>query len=354
MNAATVEEHGSPGAPQTVGELGELALIEAIQRLAGVCAGRDVILGIGDDAAVVHTDRPLVVTTDAIREGADWLPSCTPPEAIGHRAVAVNLSDLAAMGATPRWMVLSLLLPSGMATSDLLASLHSAVALAGQHGCTLIGGDVDIGGEAQVWSLTAMGVLEGQALQRSAARPEDRLWLVGEVGLAALGLWWLQRDGQREGPPAAPAALAPLRDRAVEAHLRPTPWVEVGRALARAPYRVGAIDVSDGLSLDARRLATASNVGLALSVPRPPWVQGHEANLDALGAPWRESVVGGGDDYALLVAADPRCDVSAIASACGAPCVAIGHATPPGELTLRLDEQLCDAGPRGYLHGRAR
>jgi thiamine-monophosphate kinase len=240
-------------------------------------------LGVGDDCALLRPNAglDLAVTTDMLIEGRHFLPG-VEPRALGHKALAVNLSDLAAMGATPRWATLAIALPAAD-PSWLEAFSAGFYALAERFGVDLIGGDTTRG-ERRAISVSAIGeVPPGVALERSRARPGDDVWVSGELGGAALGL---------VHPEIAEAAK--------RLHW-PEPRVELGerlRGLARA-----AIDVSDGLAGDLRHIAERSQVAAIIEYERIP----RPSAFRPLAAPEleRDCVLSGGDDYELAFTA-PR------------------------------------------------
>jgi thiamine-monophosphate kinase len=236
-------------------------------------------VGIGDDCALLRPDAglELAVTTDMLVEGRHFLPGADP-EALGHKALAVNLSDLAAMGAAPRWVTLALALP---ATDEgwLAAFARGFFALAERHGVDLVGGDTTRGPVLTI-NVTALGeVPSGVALYRAGARPGDDIWVSGELGGAALAL----------AHPDLAAVAGRLH--------RPEPRVELGerlRGLARS-----AIDVSDGLAGDLGHILERSHVGAVIEyerIPRPAAFGGFR-ELE------RDCVLSGGDDYELAFTA---------------------------------------------------
>jgi thiamine-monophosphate kinase len=241
------------------------------------------LLGVGDDCALVRPDAglDLAVTTDMLIEGRHFLPDAEP-RALGHKALAVNLSDLAAAGATPRWATLAISLP---VAEPLWLEAFSAgfFALAERYGVDLIGGDTTRS-ERRAICVAAIGeVPPGLALTRTAARPGDDIWVSGELGGAALAL---------VHPEIAEAAK--------RLHW-PEPRVELGerlRHLARA-----AIDVSDGLAGDLGHIAERSQVAAIVEYERIP----RPAVFEALKTPEleRDCVLSGGDDYELAFTA-PR------------------------------------------------
>jgi thiamine-monophosphate kinase len=250
----------------------------------------DVLLGVGDDAALL-APRPgeaLVAATDTLVEGRHFLPG-TPADAVGHQALAVNLSDVAAMGADPAWALLSLSLPEAdPAWLDGFARGFNA--LADAHGVALVGGDTVSG--PRVITVTVMGsVPTGEALRRSGARSGDLLYVSGTPGVAAAGLELL-----KSGAEAFESA-----DPCVRRFLRAEPRVALGQGLRG--LATAAMDVSDGLLGDARKLAVASGIRLVLELDRVPVAQALAARFDP--ARCEALVLRGGDDYELLFTAPP-------------------------------------------------
>ena len=246
-------------------------------------APRHALLGVGDDCALLRPDAgfDLAVTTDMLVEGRHFLPGAQP-RALGHKALAVNLSDLAAMGATPRWVTLAIALPA-VEPAWLEAFSEGLFALAARYNVDLIGGDTTRG-PLRTISVTAIGeVPPGLALERAGARADDEIWVSGELGGAALGL-----------------AHPEIAEAAKRLHA-PEPRVELGERLRRLAH--AAIDISDGLASDLRHILERSGVGATVHydrVPRPP-------AFAALNDPELEKrcVLSGGDDYELLFTA-PR------------------------------------------------
>ncbi len=318
----------------TVGELGEMALIAQLRALLDRPLTA-LLLGNGDDAAVLRADGDVVLTVDSVVEGVDWLPQKMPLRAIGHRAAAVNLSDLAAMGAQPQALLLALELPVSTLVSDVLEALEGLAALADQHGCGVVGGDVGFSPGPARWTVTAVGQLHGAGLQRDRARAGDAIWLIGDVGLAALGLRLLAAELPLDQP---------WMQQCVYAHVWPEPLVNAGLALQATRERMAAIDISDGLWRDADRLGRASSVhlDLALTTPRK-LLAATEMGYDVATA-----MAHGGDDYALLVAVPAQFDVAAVVGA-GAQRIGRARAGQAGA-TLVLDG--VEMGQGGYQHGR--
>jgi thiamine-monophosphate kinase len=238
----------------------------------------------------------LVVTTDVLVEGLDFTAALSEPEDWGWKAVAANLSDLAAMGAEARWLVLALTVP-GPTPVGTLERVYAGVGEACRaYGVALVGGDVSAG-PALSLAVTALGEAERPVL-RSGARPGDRLCVTGPLGAAAAGLGLLQ-GGDR----AAGELLGRFPGLAA-AHRRPTPALAMGLALARSGASA-MIDVSDGLAGDALHLAEASGVGLEVHDAAVPLAPGVAEAAALLGLDPLELALGGGEDF-VLAAALPR------------------------------------------------
>ncbi|HEX4984843.1 MAG TPA: thiamine-phosphate kinase [Burkholderiales bacterium] len=253
---------------------------------------RRAVLGVGDDAALlaVQPGCELAVSADMLVEGVHFFPD-VDAQALGHKALAVNLSDMAAMGAMPRWALLALALPRVDATW-LDAFSHGFFALADKHGVDLVGGDTTRGPLALCVQI--LGEVErGKALRRDGARAGDDIWVSGELGAAAAAI--AHRRGELV---LAPQALQRCRERLD----RPAPRVALGLELAGLAS--SAIDVSDGLLADLGHVCERSHVGARVSREAVPCA----ADLQALrGQPAVErAVLAGGDDYELCFTAAPE------------------------------------------------
>jgi thiamine-monophosphate kinase len=300
---------------------------------------RSAALGVGDDCALLvpKAGTTLAVTTDMLLAGRHFFADADP-EALGHKALAVNLSDLAAMGADPCWALLAIALP---AEDDawLDAFARGFFALAERFGVELVGGDTNRGPLAI--AITAMGeVPQGLALRRGGARAGDDVWLSGATGEAALALAHLEGRARLEG-----TALAECLSRL---H-RPEPRVELGGRLRGIAH--AAIDVSDGLLADLAHVAGASGLGAEVSLPAVPRAAALAACADERLA--RECLLAGGDDYELVFTAPPgkRAEVEALARELALPLARIGG-TVAGAAGVRLldAEGAAVAAPRGWDH----
>lgn len=341
------------------GEFDLIARIAARLRAAGVTpagppgpgAARStpeagVVVGIGDDAAVLRPDpgRDLVATCDMLVDGVHFRSAWSAPEAIGHRALAVSLSDLAAMGADARWALWSAGLPARVEADWVERMVDGFAALAARHGVQAVGGNL-ARAPRLVLDVTALGAVprNGHWL-RSTARPGDRLLLTGAAGAAAAGLAAL----------AAGLGRAPELAGLVAAYERPEPRLREAAAARAAGGVSAAIDVSDGLGGAARHLAGASGVGVVLEVaalPVPEAARDLAARLGEDDLAWAL----GGDDYELLWAVRPDRAAAlarAVREATGTPVTDVGEVVPEPGLWLRADGRLQPLQRAGYDHYR--
>lgn len=289
----------------------ERDVIERLRRIATAPEAR----GLLDDVALLDG---LVITHDSIAEGVHFLPN-DPPASVGWKLVAVNLSDLAAKGATPAGALLSLTVSGdGTWESEFLTGIEHACE---SYELPLIGGDTIAlpEGAPRVLGLTAIGRSNARVPDRSGGQAGDQLWLVGTIGDAAAGLAQLREDARTTGP-------------LVDIYRRPVPQLGVGQVLA--PHVHAMMDVSDGLLLDALRLARASDCSASIDLDRLPLSTGFVAErgsqLDA-----RLFAATGGDDYGLLAALPPETDPATLPLPKGTRISRIGTLTA-GEASLSL------------------
>ena len=278
----------------TVSELGEHALLaRLLARLPRPAAS--VLVGPGDDAAVLAPARNerLVVTTDAVVEGVHFSRAFSTPADIGHKALAVNLSDLAAMAAVPRWALLSLVLPGSWLVADVEALVDGVAALAGRYGVSVVGGNITRTDGPLVVDVTAGGEVQSRRwLTRSGAVAGDDVWVSGTLGAAAAGIE-MMRVGRTDGV-------------CISRQCRPEPRVRLGVAMGRGRAARAAMDLSDGVADALRQVAAASGCGLRIdgnALPIEPeaaeWWRGR--GVDAV----RAALVGG-EDYELIFAIPKR------------------------------------------------
>jgi thiamine-monophosphate kinase len=275
----------------TVGDLGEIALVERILEAAGTPPG--VPVGPGDDAAVLACpDGRVVVTTDMLVEGRHFRRDWSDAADIGHKAAAENLADIAAMGAAPTALVVALALPPSTEVAWVDGFLEGLMGESRRAGASLVGGDL-VRGDAITVSVTAFGQLgDRDAVLRSGARAGDVLAVCGHLGSAAAGLAVLSRGFR------SPRSL-------VDAHRRPSPDYAAGVRAAEAGAHA-LMDISDGLLLDAKRLAGASGVDIDVDSSALPCEDAVVTTASAYNLDPLTWVLGGGDDHALLATFGPK------------------------------------------------
>lgn len=300
--------------------ISEPEFVDKLRRRAAIPSASSVILGIGDDCAIVHprgAAEDLLYTTDLLIEGTHFLRETHRAEDVGWKALARGLSDIAAMGGEPRFCLLSLAITDAEDARWIDGFYRGLLKLAAQEGAPLIGGDLAKSDRLFGDIVVAGAVPRGCALRRDRARAGDIIYVSGELGASALG-------------------LATQRGRAWTRHKRPLPRVALGRYLRESVGVTAAMDLSDGISLDLHRLCAAS--GLRAEITMPPVFRGATA----------EQALHGGEDYELLFTAPPRVRVPD--SFGGLLLTAIGRMRrgAPGE--IRLDGRLLQ--PAGYDHLR--
>jgi thiamine-monophosphate kinase len=273
-------------------------LVEKLAALA--LPGGPVEIGPGDDAAVVAREAGLLAaTTDMLVEGVDFLPD-EDPERLGRRAAAVNLSDLAAMGAEPEFFLLAVGFPPERGEDVPLAIARGAAARAAEFGARLIGGDLSSAPQIVI-TAAFWGRPIARPLTRAGARPGDVVYVSGHPGEAAAGLHLARKIAAFHSPAARFAELsANHQQRLLAAFHDPNPRVALGLLLANEGLATAAIDVSDGLGVDAGRLARASGVRLVLERERLPVSSALLAFAAAEELDPVDFAVAGGDDYELL------------------------------------------------------
>jgi thiamine-monophosphate kinase len=315
-----------------------------------------VILGPGDDAAVIAADAgPVVATTDMLVESVDFLPN-EDPEVIGRRAVAVNLSDLAAMGAQPRWFLLSIGLPAGRGEDFALAIARGAIARGGEFGARLVGGDLSRAGATLV-SVAMWGSPEGRPLTRSGAAAGEVVYLSGSPGRAAAGLLLARRleafssHGAQPMPRFGGLSMSHVEE-LLRAYRDPEPRVALGAELARSGLATAVIDVSDGLGVDAGRLARASGVRLALEADAMPAAESLRAFCEVENRSPVELIVSGGDDYELLFCAPDAAaeGLRQVSIRAGVAVTRIGSALAGSGATMRQGRREREIGEAGHDH----
>ena len=297
-----------------------MALVEHLRRLPRHSGSHSLVLGIGDDCAIFHpagAREDLLFTTDLLLEDVHFRRDTHRAADVGHKALARGLSDIAAMGGEPRFCLVSLALAAWTDRRWLDGFYRSLLRLAARHGCALAGGDLAQAARVACDIVVVGAVPKGRALRRDGAHPGDAIFVSGRLGGSALGL---------ESQSGA----------AWRRHLRPEPRIELGRFLREKLRATTAMDLSDGLSLDLRRLCLSS--GVAAEIEDPPRFSGAT----------REQALHGGEDYELLFTLRPG--TRAPKRLAGAPLTRIGTILKGRAGEVRFKGK--PLAPLGYDHFR--
>jgi thiamine-monophosphate kinase len=274
----------------------ELDIIEHLAKLDGTSQTADLIHSIGDDCAIFATDRDhhWLTTTDMLVENIHFNLSWHPPELLGRKSIAVNLSDIAAMGGEPRFALLSIGLPDYLERDWINSWSAGMLQMLREHDCRLIGGDT-VRGPLLVINVTILGSVEpGGALLRAGARVGENIYVSGRLGSAGAGLAICSN----------PAAFAGLDQQIlqpfIDHHLNPDPAVALGRLLGRSRM-IGAMqDISDGLATDLAHICKQSGVGAEVEADLLPALNGLSLVADRLALDPLKMITGSGEDYHLL------------------------------------------------------
>lgn len=296
-----------------LGELGEFGFIDRIRNSASV--GPGVLQGIGDDCAVLELPpgHLLLTSKDLLIEGVHFQLSWSDWRTLGRKSVAVNASDIASMGGTPRFLYLGLGVPDSVKVEELNLFLDGFLEAAAENGALLVGGDTCRSPGPLLISVTVEGsVLKSEVIRRSGARPGDGIYVSGTLGDSALGLRQLLKDEK-------PDKFLARR------HLDPQPRIALGRALAEKRVASAMIDLSDGLLGDLGHILKASKVGALLEEKQLPLsTEFHQAlKIDPA---FIELAWAGGEDYELLFTVSPEKEplITGLASTCGLSLTRIG------------------------------
>ncbi len=294
---------------------------------------------VGDDCAVLPQTETteLVITADMLVEGIDFRLDWTTPGFLGHKALAVSLSDIAAMGASPDWAMLSIGVPPGLWTDDFLDRFYAGWhGLATEYGVELVGGDVSrTPDQLVIDSIVGGSVPRGGAVFRSGAKPGDEIYVTGSLGGAAAGLQLLQGGARIEAANDDVIRALLLRQ------LRPNPQLDAGTLVRTKAIATAMIDVSDGLSSDLQHLIDASGVGARIFAEAIP-LQKPNPSSAAL-----ENALNGGEDFELLFTVDPKkISVDQLSDF-----HRIGEvAATAGIIELIVDGEVQILEPKGYRH----
>jgi thiamine-monophosphate kinase len=320
----------------------ESQMIRAIQRIAGRPRDRRLVLPISDDAAAFRTrpDYLILVSTDALVEGIHFDLTYCSAEDIGWKALAVNLSDIAAMGGTALYATTSIAL-TRKTSADFVACLYRGLAsIARQHAVTLIGGDTCSSPQGIFLDVTIIGeVKPAHMLTRRGAKPGDLLYVTGELGGSSMGLERLSRS--RKPVP---------RSATVRRHLRPQPRCSAGRFLAERKLASAMIDLSDGLSTDLGRLCEQSGVGALVETSQLPMAKLPGRQHQMLANDRLHYALHGGEDYELLFAVPSRLSKRVPRQIDGLPVHRIGCLTRATGIWLLEGQKKLRLHPGGFDH----
>lgn len=326
-------------------EAGEFNLIRQIEAITSQSSNGSVIAGIGDDAAVYDSKPGMVqvITTDALIEGYHFDFDFYEMDHVGHKAMAVNLSDIAAMNAQPVLATVALGIPGSFSLGNLKFLYEGLMRVADAHGVQIAGGDTTRS-PVMMLSITVVGQAPASAVvYRNGAKPGDRICVSGNLGEAAAGLHLLRT-------PANFVSMDPqVRDVLTTRHLMPTPRLDLVNAWAENGVSPSAlIDISDGLTSELHHICTASNCGAILWESKLPISRELRLGAPEPGTPI-DYALNGGDDYELLFTAAPEM----LRHMPQDDCIQIGEVTEQEVLIQRTDGTLELLNPRGHDHFRA-
>ena len=334
---------------QTVSDIGESSLIDRIQNILPSVKNQQVLVGIGDDTAVIRlsNERALLVTCDIQVEDQHFRLKNMTHYQLGRRAMAVNLSDVAAMGGKPTFALVSLGFPKSFPLPDfenLFKGMRDQLA---EFSATIIGGNLSNTEGKMIIDITMMGeVKPEQYLTRSGARTGDRIFVTGKVGASGAGFHVLAKFGNEY----------PLEFRClVDKHLQPIPRIDIGQKIARSGFATAMIDISDGVASDLYHICKMSNVGGEIHHDKLPLPE----NINKIASFTRKSVLHlalhSGEDYELLFTAKPNIPdslIHSLAQKTGVPITEIGQIQPKSSGYVLVDNQgkRIPIQPKGWDH----
>jgi thiamine-monophosphate kinase len=324
-------------------EIGEFGLIARLT--SGMETGGGVVKGIGDDAAVLDSGEFLLLfTTDAVVEGVHFDRRYITVEDIGYKSMAVNISDIAAMGGKPTYAVVTVGLPDDFDVEDADAMYRGLRQVAANYGVVVVGGDIT-SAPVLIVNVALLGETAPDGVRyRSGAQPGDIICVTGSLGGSAGGLFL---QGNEEFP-----CPEPLRDLLLKKHRRPEPRVAAGMVLGGLSGVHGLIDISDGLASDINHIALASGVGCHIYKAAVPVEPAAELVARRAGKDPVDWALYGGEDYELLFTVAPGAmgEISAALLACGADCRPVGRVLDGEGVWLVLAEGSLTALTGGYQH----
>jgi len=327
----------------------ELELVKQVQKLANQHTPKTkrITLQIGDDAAALTQcpDKLTLISTDALVEGIHFDLQYMCPEDLGWKALAVNLSDIAAMGGVPIGFTISVAVPPVKSGVFLTRMYKGMMELARDTKTVLLGGDTSASSGPVFLSVTILGdVKPTELITRKGAQPGDKIFVTGELGVSAIGLELLRCGGGRS------KAVTHL----ISQHLRPQPRIKVGRWLATNHCASALLDISDGLSTDLSHLCKASNVGAVINSKKIPLPTLNSTVRSLVSKPLLDYSLNGGEDYELLFSVPAKKEIQVPNKIEGVPVKQIGYVTDEPEICLTYEEgRIVPLPPKGFDHFRS-
>ena len=347
------DEQDKRGAAPDRPSRSEFDFIDSLRRRVA-STGQSLVAGIGDDAAVLRSSagKETVISADLLVEDIDFRRTTTPPYLLGHKALAVSLSDIAAMGSRPLWSMISIGVPADIWETDFVDRLYDGLLdLANHYGVQLIGGDTSRTNERVVIdSIVAGECSAGLAVMRSGAQPGDQIFVTGSLGAAAAGLRLIERGAHLAEQNLADEDSQKL-DHILLRQLRPEPRVGWGIVVGEERLATSMIDLSDGLSSDLNQICTASNAGALIDASLLPIDErvtelcGRRA-LDPL-----QLALHGGEDFELLFTVKPEHVARLPRRVDGVEITRIGQITAASEgIKISEGTRTWDLKPAGWKH----
>lgn len=334
---------------QTVADIGEFGLIDRIQKIVPKAEHKDLMLGIGDDTAVIRIDdhRAMVITCDIQVENQHFRLKNISAYQLGRRAMAVNLSDIASMGAQPTFALVSLGFPKSFPLADfddLFRGMKDQLAEFSAH---IIGGNLSNSESELIIDITMMGeIASHQVLTRSSARPGDRIFVTGNPGESSAGFYVLEKFGKNY-----PAEFAAL----VQKHLQPIPRIDAGKRIAQSGFATAMIDTSDGIAGDLNHICVMSKVGAEIYQEKLPVPEGIHKVASISGKSVSHLSLHSGEDYELLFTLKPETPdaiIHSVAKETGVTITEIGKilTKESGYRLIDLNERRVPIQPTGWDH----
>ncbi len=335
----------------TVCKVGEFGLIDRLQKIIGQTVHPNLVLGIGDDTAVIRLNdqKALLATCDIQIQNQHFRLENITPYQLGRRAMAVNLSDIAAMGGMPTFALVSLAFPKSFLVAHFDALFEGMRDQLTEFSALIIGGNLSRSSEELIIDITMLGETKIQnLLTRSKAQPGDRIWVSGIPGLSAAGFQLLEKYGHNY-----PSQYTKL----VQKHLQPLPRIQLAQQLAETGFVTAMIDISDGLLSDLGHICEMSQVSACLDSEKIPSPAEKNMVEEILGQNWADIALYGGEDYELLFTCKNETSsekIQAISDDLNVQLTEIGEILPPDNnfSIIRNNHQSVLSQKKGWDHFR--